>query len=106
MKAPKDVKNKQKVFVINGVNQPCLKLIFKAFKLNQEMLMEMSLKQLYTKIVPYTHKKYRDEIVREETKLNNEKEGTKAMKYWFMNLAYRWTKNIEEMECVKIIYDM
>ena len=28
------------------------------------------------------------------------------MKYWFMNLSYRWTGDFEKMDCVKIIYDM
>ena len=66
------------------------------------MLMEMSLKQLYTKIVPYTHMKDNNKML--ET--DDEKEKIKV-KYWFMNLAYRChRKQMEHFECVKIIYDM
>ena len=103
MQAPKDKKKKQRVFVITDINYGTLKMIFRAYGLNEEMLMEMSLKQMFTKIVPYTNGKYRKEIVGEETML---KKGKIAVKYWFMNLGYRWTNNIEEMECVKMIYDM
>ena len=103
MQAPKNKNKKQKVFVIRDINYGTLKMIFKAYRLNTEMLMEMSLKQLFTKIVPYTNEKYRKEIVGEETKLLK---GKIAVRYWFMNLAYRWTNNINEMECVKMIYDM
>lgn len=35
---------KQRVYVITEINHRCLKMIFKAFKLNEEMLMEMSLR--------------------------------------------------------------
>ena len=103
MQAANSKNKKQKVFVITDINYGTLKRIFKAYRLNEEMLMEMSLKQLFTKIVPYTNEKYRNEIVGEETTL---KKGTIAVRYWFMNLAYRWTNNINEMECVKMIYDM
>ena len=53
--------------------------------------------------MPYTHSKYRSEIVREETKLQK---GKMAVKYWYMNLAYRWTGDFSAMESVKMIYDM
>ena len=29
-----------------------------------------------------------------------------AVKYWYMNLAYRWTNDFSEMDSVKMIYDM
>ena len=103
MQAPRNKKKKQRVFVITDINYGTLKMIFKAYGLNEEMLMEMSLKQMFTKIVPYTNRKYRKEIVGEETMLQK---GKIAVKYWFMNLAYRWTNNIEDMECMKMIYDM
>ena len=53
--------------------------------------------------MPYTHSKYRTEIVGEETRLQK---GKMAMRYWYMNLAYRWTNEIEQMDTVKMIYDM
>ena len=38
------------MFVITDINYGTLKMIFKAYRLNEEMLMEMSLKQLFTKM--------------------------------------------------------
>ena len=58
MKAPKNSKRRQQVFVINNIDQKCLKILFKAFQLNRQMLTEMDLKQNHTKIVPYMHSKY------------------------------------------------
>ena len=69
MQAPTNKKKKQRVFVITDINYGTLKMIFKAYGLNEEMLMELSLKQMLTKIVPYTNRKYRKEIVGEETVL-------------------------------------
>lgn len=53
--------------------------------------------------MPYTDVKYKTEIVQDETKTTK---GKKAVKYWYMNLAYRWTKDFEEFDSMKMIYNM
>ena len=58
MKAPINSKRLQQVFLVNNIDQKGLKILFKAFQLNRQMLTEMDLKQNITKIVPYMHSKY------------------------------------------------
>ena len=80
------------------------------------LLTEMDLKQNFTRIVPYMHSKYNSALVETdsadasdngENKNRKNKDGSKPKaKYWFMNLAYRWRKDIEKLECAKFIYDM
>ena len=43
MRAPENPNKKQKVFVIERIDQKCLNMIFWAFKINKEMRTEMSL---------------------------------------------------------------
>lgn len=94
---------RQKVFVITNIERRCLKFIFKAFNLNRDMLMEMSLKQEFTKIVPFTDAESKDAIVgSQETAAT---QGDLEARYWYMNLAYRWQKSVLEMDTIKVIYN-
>ena len=116
MQAPKSSKRQQQVFVVNSVDQRCLSILFNAFQLNTQMLKEMNLKQFFTKIVPYMHSKHNNYLEETDSSLasdSGESEerdkqagGKPQAKYWFMNLAYRWTEQVEQLECAKVIYDM
>ena len=112
MQAPKSLERQQQVFVVNGIDQRCLNILFSAFQLNKQMLKEINLKQVFTKIVPYMHSKHNNSLVEadaetQENKKRSKKDGRKPKaKYWFMNLAYRGAKHIEQLECAKVIYDM
>lgn len=59
----------------------------------------MELKQFYSKIVPFRHMKFNDAEYAEE------KSDRKKNKYWFMNMQYRSSEQIEQMKCVKVIWD-
>ena len=90
MRAPEDPREHQKIFLITEMDHDSLRLIFKAFRLNPEMRTEMSMSQLITKIVPFTHTKCNDSIVDS----NNE---DMSYKYLFLNLALRSEDDIEKM---------
>ena len=99
MRAPEDPREHQKIFLITEMDHDSLRLIFKAFRLNPEMRTEMSMSQLITKIVPFTHTKCNDSIVDS----NNE---DMSYKYLFLNLALRSEDDIEKMQVLKCIYDL
>jgi len=63
MKAPKDQEKKQKVFLVQGIDSQCLRLLIKAFNINRELKHEMQLGQLITKVVPFTRSKFNDKII-------------------------------------------
>jgi len=43
MKAPKSQDLKQKVFIVKGIDEQCLRLLIKAFNINSELKHEMQL---------------------------------------------------------------